>query len=107
MSSKQLFKYYGVLFMLTGIEKITSELSHNNKLKKIEMLEEIYNKVYGVEAQKWDEEIKAEYINEQHEITISTTRGLMSDLASKAHIETLYNNTTNLISNFLEQLRRK
>ena len=107
MSSKQLFKYYGVLFMLTGIEEITLELSHNNKLKKIEMLEEIYKKVYGVEVEKWGEEIKAEYVNDEQEILTSNTRGLMSDLASKAHVETLYNNITNPISDFLEQLRRK
>lgn len=93
--------------MLTGIEEITLELSHNNKLKKIEMLEEIYKKVYGVEVEKWGEEIKAEYLNEQQEILTLPTRGLMSDLASKAHVETLYNNITSLISDFLEQLRRK
>lgn len=106
-SSKQLLKYCGVIFGLTACELITQYFNFEYINHKFAISEEIYENAYGSDAQKWDEEIKNEYLKQQMDLLhLNNGRGLMTNIAQKLNIESLYSKIIQTVSEILKQLRK-
>ena len=95
--SKQLVKYWAVLWGLTLIKIITidyglTELKHNEKI-----IDGIFEEAYGDRSQ-WNDETKAKYLRQC--ATLSNPEynyGVITKITHKANFESLYNKFIELI----------
>ena len=90
-SVKQLFKFWGVIFGLIGLEIFTQYLGFQYILYQRNLIAEAFDEIYGPEAQKWDEHTKNEYKKQQSDLLYSNySRGLMTNVSHKINFESLY-----------------
>ena len=96
--SKQLVKYWAVLWGFTFLEIITmdfglTELKHNQNI-----LDKVFEEAYGSDQKQWDDEIRAEY-QRQHFALLNPkyNYGAVTKITHKANFESLYKKFIELI----------
>lgn len=101
---KQLLKFFLPILCLTGWEVITSGLFYIYEISVQEASYKAYQGLYGFEAQEWPEEIKVQYLKKKLD-NLSYHYGLMTYLAHKVNVESLFNIIITTVTDFLKNIK--